>query len=301
MTQLSRVVAVLERAFPTRFAAKWDNVGLLIDAAQAAEVGVPYTVLFTNDLTPAVLAESIALRVRLIVSYHPTPFAAQKKLTLEPRDVPGQIILGCAANGIAVYAPHTGWDAAADGLNTWMVSELARLAGQTLIGIIPVKLAAEADAAALNCGDGRVGTLASAATVADVVEAAKQVFGLANVQLALPTRLQVQVVEARGGGAAAVLELARSLSVSSIAVCAGSGSGVLPGSSADVYVTGEMGHHEVLAATHAGRCVILTGHSNCERGFLPVVMARLRPLMADAGLNVELLQSSVDADPLYIV
>ncbi|CAE1308573.1 NIF3-like protein 1 [Acanthosepion pharaonis] len=40
--------------------------------------------------------------------------------------------------------------------------------------------------------------------------------------------------------------------IKSIAVCAGSGSSVLRGVKADLYITGEMSHHEVLSAIHNG-------------------------------------------------
>ena len=44
--------------------------------------------------------------------------------------------------------------------------------------------------------------------------------------------------------------------VSTIAVCAGSGASVLSDSKADVFITGEMSHHEVLDAMHKGLSVI---------------------------------------------
>ncbi|TFY73981.1 hypothetical protein EWM64_g10031 [Hericium alpestre] len=48
--------------------------------------------------------------------------------------------------------------------------------------------------------------------------------------------------------------------VQSIAICAGSGGSVLLGTDADVYWTGEMSHHEVLAAVAAGKNVVLCKH-----------------------------------------
>jgi len=86
-------------------------------------------------------------------------------------------------------------------------------------------------------------------------------------------------------------------SISSAAVCAGSGSTVLRNQNADVLVTGEMSHHEVLDAISKGSAVILCDHSNTERGFLKVLAEKLGPLLP----NVELVISKVDADPLVIV
>lgn len=45
--------------------------------------------------------------------------------------------------------------------------------------------------------------------------------------------------------------------VSSVAICAGSGADLLLGNPADVYLTGEMSHHEVLEAVASGHHVIL--------------------------------------------
>ena len=56
--------------------------------------------------------------------------------------------------------------------------------------------------------------------------------------------------------------------VRTVALCPGSGVSVLEGVKADVYLTGEMSHHEVVACSQAGVCVILTEHSNCERGYV---------------------------------
>jgi len=64
--------------------------------------------------------------------------------------------------------------------------------------------------------------------------------------------------------------------VHSVAICAGSGGSTLLGVDADVYFTGEMSHHEVLAAVASGRNVILCGHTNTERGYLPVLASKLR-------------------------
>jgi len=86
--------------------------------------------------------------------------------------------------------------------------------------------------------------------------------------------------------------------VSSVAVCAGSGSSVLHGVTADMYVTGEMSHHDVLQAKHTGHSVILCEHSNTERGYLPVLREKL---MQTLGSGVNIIVSQTDDDPLHVV
>jgi len=56
---------------------------------------------------------------------------------------------------------------------------------------------------------------------------------------------------------------------------------VLLGVDADVYLTGEMSHHEVLAAVATGRNVLLCGHTNTERGYLPELATKLQEKLAE--------------------
>lgn len=60
--------------------------------------------------------------------------------------------------------------------------------------------------------------------------------------------------------------------ISSVGVCAGSGQDVLRHCSADLLFTGELSHHDALAATEQGKCVVSLFHSNSERGYLGSVM-----------------------------
>lgn len=87
--------------------------------------------------------------------------------------------------------------------------------------------------------------------------------------------------------------------VSTVALCAGSGSSVLRGAKADLYLTGEMQHHDILDAVHRGTHVILCDHSNTERGFLKVFAEKLSTDLS--GGNVEVVVSQIDRDPLQVI
>jgi len=63
---------------------------------------------------------------------------------------------------------------------------------------------------------------------------------------------------------------------------------------ADVFLTGELSHHDALAAVAAGTTVVLAGHSNTERPFLRVLQKRLRREFG-RGLDVRLCRA--DRDP----
>ncbi|XP_026170630.1 NIF3-like protein 1 [Mastacembelus armatus] len=129
-------------------------------------------------------------------------------------------------------------------------------------------------------GQGRLSVLDQRVTVAEAVQKMKVHLGLTHIRLAL--------------GSGQTLES----SVCSVAVCAGSGASILNGVKADLYVTGEMSHHEVLDAVAKGTNVILTDHSNSERGFLSVFRERLSVRLPE---SVTLVVSKADRDPLEVV
>ena len=65
----------------------------------------------------------------------------------------------------------------------------------------------------------------------------------------------------------------------------------------EVFVTGEMKHHEVLGALNAGMAIILGNHTSTERGYLP----RLADRMAHLAPGLRTIISEVDQDPLVTV
>ncbi|MDX2016837.1 MAG: Nif3-like dinuclear metal center hexameric protein [Planctomycetota bacterium] len=65
----------------------------------------------------------------------------------------------------------------------------------------------------------------------------------------------------------------------------------------EVFVTGEMRHHQVMEALHSGMSVILGNHTSTERGYLPRLAARLRQELPGARVEV----SQADVDPLVTV
>ena len=105
--RVSDLVDAMERIAPAAYAARWDNVGLLVgDASRPVE-----RVLLTIDLTRAVLEEAVRTGCSAVVSYHPPIFEAQKRF------VAGSVAFEAARAGIAIYSPHTALDVADGGTN----------------------------------------------------------------------------------------------------------------------------------------------------------------------------------------
>ncbi|MGC4056844.1 MAG: Nif3-like dinuclear metal center hexameric protein [Chitinophagaceae bacterium] len=130
----------------------------------------------------------------------------------------------------------------------------------------------------LAIGLGRVGRTPGDATAEMLVNLLKRALGVGSVLLAGdPQKL-----------------------VRKVAVCAGACGGDLLkeaiAQNVDLYITGEMRHHDALLAVRAGLTVVCTLHSNSERITLPRYADLIRAKMS----SVELLMSSVDADPFTI-
>lgn len=243
-------------------------------------------IFVTNDLTEKVVDEAVAKKADIIVTYHPTPF--RKFNTLHHGSHISRVVLACAAHGIGVYSPHTSLDCAPGGLNDWLASAVGAGA------VVPIT----PDERVPGAGEGRVTTLGEPATLSEVVRRVKAHLKLDHVRVA------VRMDAAWGdkcSGAAAAGAAADSVTVRTAAVCAGSGGSVLStgaGRSADVWLTGEMSHHELLTAVQAGTSVILTDHTNTERGYLPELARRIEEGM---GGDAVCVVTELDADPLVVM
>ncbi|KAK7453424.1 hypothetical protein VKT23_011691 [Stygiomarasmius scandens] len=276
---LKAVCRSMERVAPLRLAEKWDNVGLLIESPHPKKTN---RVMLTIDLTPEVLAESLTADASVIVSYHPPIFQALKSLTLSN---PLQAsLLRCVAEGVSVYCPHTALDSVWGGVNDWLGEALMENKEDGEIQALKdLKLSPNG---ASEGAEGRLLTLRTPVNIDTLVNRVKQRLGLGHLQVGYANE--------------------RSAPISKIAICAGSGGSMLLGTPADVYFTGEMSHHEVLAAIAAGKHVILCGHTNTERGYLPTLATKLQSTIQETEMEYisegfKVLVSKSDAHPLQIV
>eukprot|EP00123_Amoebidium_parasiticum_P013845 comp22182_c0_seq1/m.32585 comp22182_c0_seq1/g.32585 ORF comp22182_c0_seq1/g.32585 comp22182_c0_seq1/m.32585 type:complete len:388 (-) comp22182_c0_seq1:76-1239(-) len=341
---LKEVVSRLDGYAPLPLAESWDNVGLLVEPSAPHQVS---KMLLTIDLTERVLDEAIAMKANFILSYHPPIFSALKRLTQGPEKQ--RIVIRAIEEKIAVYSPHTAYDALCGGVNDWLAGavgpqeeisvqplstylqkqshtrQLTASVSQSDISAIenslhPIAKLAETvpleggkTLVRVNCGDGALADVFSSLTAAakgaswqiqellaqplantgtgrlvklkepisveEFVRRVKKHLNLPNVRLAMPSKADVKI--------------------QTVGICAGSGSSVLRGVRADAYLTGEMGHHDVLEANSRGVLVVLCEHTNTERGFLSASLKNSLEILFEK--KVEVVVSVVDADPLVVV
>jgi len=262
---MQELLNALEMIAPLELAEEWDNVGLLLEPLEPGSrkpVTNPRHVFFTIDLTEEVFQEALDAGADVIIAYHPPLFMPIKRLTLD--DPKTNIIISALANGIAIYSPHTALDCVKGGVNDWLADGLGdgerRALGEREDGQ----------------GPGRLVSLNTPTLYSELVARVKGHLGLERLRCA---------------------PAGKDPMITSVALCAGAGSSVISSIEADLYLTGEMRHHDVLAANAAGRSVILCEHTNTERGYLSVLSQRLEALLPTLRYTI----SRIDADPLQSV
>jgi len=260
--QLTDVVSRLESYASSSHAESWDNVGLLVEPSTPHVVS---TLFLTNDLTEEVMEEAKQNSADLIVSYHPPLFSSIKRITQSTWK--NRILVKAMENRIAIYSPHTSYDAIKGGVNDWLLSCFD---GE----VTPITPSSENP----ENGMGRILKLHTPLLIEDVLTKVKKHLGLSHVRVAFPTP--------------------RPEMIYSIGSCAGSGASVLRNVRTDLYLTGEMSHHDVLDAVANKRVVILCEHSNTERGFLHTLKPLLENMMEN---KVKVLVSGIDKDPLMFI
>ncbi|MBK9118763.1 MAG: Nif3-like dinuclear metal center hexameric protein [Phycisphaerales bacterium] len=117
--RVADLLAAVEVLCPLRFAADWDNVGLL-----AGRPGWPVTrVLIALDLTDAVAREALTQRADALVLYHPPIFKGIRSIT-PSAEGPTTLLPELCAARVALVALHTALDAAPQGTNDALLDPL---------------------------------------------------------------------------------------------------------------------------------------------------------------------------------
>ncbi|MCE5327741.1 MAG: Nif3-like dinuclear metal center hexameric protein [Planctomycetaceae bacterium] len=123
-------------------------------------------------------------------------------------------------------------------------------------------------------GMGRVGDLPRAMTALGLIARIKKAISLAAVQVAGPRRQRVVRAACCAGSCGTIWRAALS-------------------AGANFYLTGEMHHHDALAAAAANMTVVCVGHSNSERPVLPLLRKNLLKLLPALKVTI----SRRDKDP----
>ncbi len=263
MTTIESVCEFLDQFAPTALAEDWDNVGLILgDKTASAQ-----RIMTCLTVTPESAQEAIDKQVDLIVSHHPLPFVATKRITTE--QTPTKLVWQLARAGVSVYSPHTGFDSAIGGINQMLCDRLEIKSTEPLVP--------NRNDPALP-GAGRVGSLAEAVSLNGLAEHVKSVFELPRLQVVGDLEAKVQrVATACGSGGSFLSKAARR--------------------GAECLVTGEATFHTVLEARALGVGLILMGHYFSERFAIEALADQLSAKFAE----LEVWASESECDPIHSV
>ncbi len=260
MPRLQDLCDFLDQFAPSVLAEEWDNVGLLA-GDPLAEVQRVMTCL---TITPQSAEESIQRRADLVITHHPLPFRAIKRLVTTA--MPGRLLWELLTHRVAIYSPHTAFDSSAAGINQRLAEGLAL---RDIRPLVPIEGAPE------GTGGGRVGRLEPAVPLRQVAERLKGFLGIPHLQCVGRHETLVRRVAVACGAAGVFLEAAKT------AEC-------------DVLVVGETNLHTCLEAAASEVALLLPGHYASER----FAVEQLADILATAFADVSVWASQSEADPI---
>lgn len=242
------IVEVIEGTYPKHAAEKWDNVGLLIGRKEK-EVKKIYVAL---DATEAVIDAAIRMGTDMLITHHPLIFSPLKTITDE-HFIGGRVVK-LLQHDISYYAMHTNYDAL----------QMGKLSAQ-MLGLNDMEILEVTDEEAMR-GYGRVGNLKEEMTLEELSGCVKEIFGLSHVKLF------------------GALER----TVKRVAILPGSGKDMIEAAlekGAEVYITGDIDHHDGIDAAERGLAIMDAGHYGLEHIFIADMTSYLAEKLWDVGVE----------------
>jgi dinuclear metal center protein, YbgI family len=227
------LIHILEEQSPEYCACDWDNVGLLTGSLEK-EVEKIYIAL---DATDAVIDAAVAAGADMLLTHHPLIFKGVKQITAD--DFTGRRLIRLIRHDIACYAMHTNFD----------VKGMADLSA-AMIGLEKCRVL---DVTAVTDGKeegiGRTGNLIDPMTLKQCALFVKAIFSLEQVKVfGTPDTILTRAAISPGSGKSEIKN----------AIAQG----------ADVFITGDIDHHDGIDAVAQGLCIIDAGHYGLEHIFV---------------------------------
>ena len=242
------VIEIIEKKYEKSYAMSWDNVGLLAGRMDK-DVKRIYVAL---DATDEVVEAAVKAKADMLVTHHPLIMSGLTKITDD--HFIGKRLIRLIQADVSYYAMHTNYD----------VMGMAELAGDKLrlVNSEVLETVTETE------GIGRVADLPEKMTLRHYCELVKEAFSLENVKVF--GNLESEVTR--------------------VAICPGSGKSMIKtavSKGADVYVTGDIGHHDGIDAVAQNLAVIDAGHYGIEHIFIKDMKKYLDNNLTDVEVETE--------------
>ncbi|MGI6731349.1 MAG: Nif3-like dinuclear metal center hexameric protein [Anaerovoracaceae bacterium] len=255
------LIAEIEEIAPRELEEEWDNSGMQIQMGKK-EV---HRVLVVLEITKKVIDEAKQKKIDFIITHHPLMF--HKIDVIDYNTITGSYIIDLIQSGISVYSAHTTFDEAFGGNNEYMAE---------LIGLSRVRKLKEIRPFNKTKPIGRMGNFREACTLVEACKIVEEALGITGQikAVGVPNKLIKTVGLCTGAGGDA-MELA-----------------ALNG--CDLFITGDIRHHEAQTALEKGLCLIDAGHYGTEHIFAENFAEKLRK---NIGHKIDILESEVNVNP----
>lgn len=258
------IAALIEEFAPVSIQMSFDNSGFLVGSRESKVNRVMLALEVSDD----VIKDAIKQECQMIITHHPLIFHAEKSVTADTYQ--GKLLLQLISSGIALYSSHTPLDAAPGGCND-VLCDMFGL--KDVRGIVPLGCSGERE---YFCA--RVGNVD--ATVREIA---------------------LTACKKLGADLTAVVDCGKR--IHRLAVCSGSGSGILNeciAAGADALLTGELSYHEALVLREAGISAIICGHYQTEIPVLNSLLGHLQKRINVLKYNTDAVITSVVTDPYCV-
>lgn len=250
------IITAIETFAPKRLAQNWDNVGLMVGDTKW-EVK---KLLLSLDSSEDVIDYAIENEFDMIVTHHPLIFSPLKAVR---GDVPsGRKIIKLIQNKICLYSAHTNFDSAKGGVTDVLCNKTG-VYNTEIIDVTGIDKNGDA------YGIGKIGKIENKMSVAEYADFIKKALDVKYVNIIGNLNAMVQKVAVCGGSGSSLISKARFLG-------------------ADVFVTGDIQHHDALDAIELGLNIIDAGHYYTENIAMPIMMEYLKSIKNLKELEIEL-------------
>ena len=237
------IASVIEKIAPRELQETWDNSGFQIEFGDTSADRV----LTCLELNMDILREAQALSCSMIVTHHPLIFSGIRKIN--SGDAEGDMIIELIKSGISVYSCHTPFDKAKGGNNDMLARAIGLVSLKNLAGENveePEKMMERNSMFDI----GRIGKFRNAVSVSEAAEM-------------LCENLDIDRHKIRWTGNP-------ERTVKTVGICTGAGiefAEAAASKGCDLFITGDIKHHEAQKAETMGIAVIDAGHYGTEKSF----------------------------------
>ncbi len=273
---VKKIIDIINGFAPFDLAENWDNSGL-----QAGDPdGEIQKIMVSLDVSKEVMEAARDWGADLVLSHHPLQMTPVKSIDFSK--MPGSAIGLAAREHISIISAHTNLDKAVDGLNDYFAQIMGVNCDESLCPDSN-KAASHLDESKGQLqGLGRIGHLKSVLSLRDLALNVKERLGLEHLRVIGDLDLQVDRV----------------------ALCTGSGGSLMDcflGSSADVYITGDVKYHEARQVEINHKGLIDVGHFASEIIVVDLLESSLSQALASVGYDIKIQGFKKEKDPFKTV